>query len=32
VVVTGVLAGIVLWLAQRLENAVLKWRPQVQLG
>jgi len=32
VVVTGVLAAIVLWLAQRLENAVLKWRPQVQLG
>jgi NitT/TauT family transport system permease protein len=32
VVVTGVLAGIVLWLAQRLENAVLKWRPQVSFG
>jgi NitT/TauT family transport system permease protein len=32
VVVTGVLAAIVLWLAQRLENAVLKWRPQVQLA
>jgi NitT/TauT family transport system permease protein len=32
VVVTGLLAAVVLWLAQRLENAVLKWRPQVQLG
>jgi NitT/TauT family transport system permease protein len=32
VVVTGVLAGVVLYLAERLERAVLKWRPQVQLG
>jgi NitT/TauT family transport system permease protein len=32
VVVTGVLAGVVLWLAQLLENAVLKWRPQVHFG
>jgi NitT/TauT family transport system permease protein len=32
VVVTGVMAAIVLWLAQQLENRVLKWRPQVQLA
>jgi NitT/TauT family transport system permease protein len=32
VVVTGVLAATVLWLAQRAENAVLKWRPNVRLG
>jgi NitT/TauT family transport system permease protein len=32
VVVTGVLAGVVLWLAQVVENAVLKWRPQVHFG
>jgi NitT/TauT family transport system permease protein len=32
VVVTGVLAGVVLYLAERAERAVLKWRPQVQLG
>jgi NitT/TauT family transport system permease protein len=32
VVVTGVLAGLVLYLAQLVENKVLKWRPQVQFG
>ncbi|MEA2179484.1 MAG: sulfonate transport system permease protein [Solirubrobacteraceae bacterium] len=32
VVVTGVLAGVVLYLAQLVENKVLKWRPQVQFG
>jgi NitT/TauT family transport system permease protein len=32
VVVTGVLAGVVLYLAGRVERVLLKWRPQVQLG
>jgi NitT/TauT family transport system permease protein len=32
VVVTGVLAAVVLWLAQQLENRLLKWRPQVTLA
>jgi NitT/TauT family transport system permease protein len=32
VVITGVLAGFVLYLAQLLENALLKWRPRVELA
>jgi NitT/TauT family transport system permease protein len=32
VVVTGVLAAVVLYLADRVERVALKWRPQVQLG
>jgi NitT/TauT family transport system permease protein len=32
VVLTGVLASIVLYAADRLERKVLKWRPQVQMG
>jgi NitT/TauT family transport system permease protein len=32
VVVTGVLAGLVLYLASVVENKVLKWRPQVSFG
>jgi NitT/TauT family transport system permease protein len=32
VVVTGVVAGLVLYLAQRVENAVVKWRPETRLG
>jgi len=32
VVLTGIIASIVLYLADRTERAVLKWRPQVQVG
>jgi NitT/TauT family transport system permease protein len=32
VVVTGVVAGLVLYLAQLVENAVVKWRPEARLG
>jgi NitT/TauT family transport system permease protein len=32
VVLTGIIASIVLYLADRLERVVLKWRPQVQVG
>jgi len=32
VVLTGVLAGLVLYLAALVENKVLKWRPQVSFG
>jgi len=32
VVLTGLVAAFVLYLADRAENALLKWRPQVQMG